>query len=383
MAAPPSAGDQRCGLRLQRPAEGTLLVHLSGSWRLRDRLPDAADIQREIEAGPPVRRLTFDTADVTAWDSGLLAFLWEVIGPSRRKGIEPDPAGLPADVRHLLNVASASPPRDLARAVGGRSWVERVGRAVQSGAAGAGRVLAFVGDVAVAFGAFVRRRARFLGSDLAMLLEECGVRALPIVTMISFLVGVILAYVGAAQLRRFGAEVYVANLVAIATVRELGPIMTSIILAGRTGAAFAAHLGTMQVREEIDALITTGLSPVEFLVLPRLLALSLMTPLLTLYGDLIGILGGACVATTLLGVSGVAYLQATIDTLALADVGMGLVKASVFGVLVAFAGCFRGSQSGRSAAAVGQAATAAVVLGIVLIIGSDAILDVVFHALGF
>jgi phospholipid/cholesterol/gamma-HCH transport system permease protein len=175
----------------------------------------------------------------------------------------------------------------------------------------------------------------------------------------------------------------VADLVAIATVRELGPIMTGIMLAGRTGAAFAAHLGTMQVREEVDALVTTGLSPVEFLVLPRMLALSLMTPLLTIYGDLIGVLGGACVATTVVEVSALAYTQATINALHLTDVSVGLVKASVFGVLVGFAGCLRGSQSGRSAAAVGQAATAAVVLGIVLIIASDAILAVVFNVLRF
>ena len=383
VTAPRSAVNPPWGLRVDRPAEGTVVVHLSGSWRLRDRLPDGAEIQREIDAGPPVRRLTFETGEMTAWDSGLLSVLWEVIGPSGRKGIELDPGGLPADAWHLLSVACATPPRELlpAPATGRPSWVDRVGRAAQSTAVGAGRMLTFLGEVTVAFSAFVRGRARFLRSDLATLLEESGVRALPIVSLISFLVGVILAYVGAAQLQRFGAEVYVADLVAIATVRELGPIMTSIILAGRTGAAFAATLGTMQVREEIDALVTTGLSPLEFLVLPRMLALSLMTPLLTIYGNLIGVLGGACVATTLLGVSGVAYVHATIGALRLADIGVGLIKASVFGVLVAFAGCLRGSQSGRSAAAVGQAATAAVVLGIVLIIASDAILDVIFNVL--
>jgi phospholipid/cholesterol/gamma-HCH transport system permease protein len=243
-------------------------------------------------------------------------------------------------------------------------------------------MLSFVGEAAIAFAAFVGRRARFLRSDLALFVEECGVRALPIVSLISFLVGAIVAFVGAAQLQRFGAEAYVADLVAIATVRELGPIMTAIIMAGRTGAAFAAQLGTMQVNEEIDALQTTGISPVEFLVLPRVLALSLMTPLLTVYGGVLGILGGACIAVSVLHVGFLAYVHATLDTLSLVDCGLGLVKGALFGVLVALAGCLRGSESGRSAAAVGQAATAAVVLGIVLIIGADALLDVLFHALG-
>jgi len=257
-----------------------------------------------------------------------------------------------------------------------------VGAAALAASAEIGRMLAFVGEAAIVFYAFVRRRARFLRSDLALFLEECGARAFPIVSLVSFLVGSIVAFVGAAQLRRFGAEVYVADLVGIATVRELGPIMTAIIMAGRTGAAFAAQLGSMQVNEEIDALQTTGISPMEFLVLPRILALSLMTPLLTIYGDVLGILGGACIAATVLHVSFFAYFHATIVTLTLADCGMGLVKGAVFGVLVAIAGCLRGSQSGRSAAAVGQAATAAVVLGIVLIIVADAVLDVLFHSLG-
>ena len=157
--------------------------------------------------------------------------------------------------------------------------------------------------------------------------------------------------------------------------------MTAIILAGRTGAAFAAQLGTMRVNEEIDALRTTGLSPVEFLVLPRMLGLSLMTPFLTLYGDAVGILGGACIASGLLHVSAAAYFHATVAALRLSDLGLGLVKGALFGVMVAFAGCLRGSESGRSAAAVGQAATSAVVLGIVLIIVTDAALDVLFNAI--
>jgi phospholipid/cholesterol/gamma-HCH transport system permease protein len=377
-----STVDRSWEFRVDGLAEGTVVVHLSGSWRLRDRLPDTADIQRAIDAGPPVHRLRFETQEITSWDSGLLSVLWELAANSAQVGIEVDQAGLPADVQRLLGLASAAETQGAAPAPGEPSWLARVGAAALAASAEAGRMLSFVGETAIAFAAFVGRRARFLRSDLALFVEECGVRALPIVSLISFLVGAIVAFVGAAQLQRFGAEAYVADLVAIATVRELGPIMTAIIMAGRTGAAFAAQLGTMQVNEEIDALQTAGLSPVQFLVLPRVLALSLMTPLLTVYGDVLGILGGACIAVSVLHVGFLAYLHATLAALSLADCGLGLVKGALFGVLVALAGCLRGSESGRSAAAVGQAATAAVVLGIVLIIGADALLDVLFHALG-
>ena len=361
---------------------GTLVLHLIGSWRLRERLPDTAEVERQIAEGPPIRSLRFESLEVTGWDSGLLGFLWELAEKSRLAGIELDQAGLPPDVQRLLSLASAAQPPGAIPEPSHPSWLERVGAAALAASAEIGRMLAFVGEAAIVFYTFVGRRARFLRSDLALFVEECGARAFPIVSLVSFLVGSIVAFVGAAQLRRFGAEVYVADLVGIATVRELGPIMTAIIMAGRTGAAFAAQLGSMQVNEEIDALQTTGISPMEFLVLPRILALSLMTPLLTIYGDVLGILGGACIAATVLHVSFFAYFHATIVTLTLADCGMGLVKGAVFGVLVAIAGCLRGSQSGRSAAAVGQAATAAVVLGIVLIIVADAVLDVLFHSLG-
>ena len=382
-STPASATSPRpWALHTSRPTEGTLVLHLIGSWRLRERLPDTAEVERQIAEGPPIRSLRFESREVTGWDSGLLGFLWELAEKSRLAGVELDQAGLPPDVQRLLSLASAAQPPGTIPEPSHPSWLERVGAAALAASAEIGRMLAFVGEAAIVFYAFVRRRARFLRSDLALFLEECGARAFPIVSLVSFLVGSIVAFVGAAQLRRFGAEVYVADLVGIATVRELGPIMTAIIMAGRTGAAFAAQLGSMQVNEEIDALQTTGISPMEFLVLPRVLALSLMTPLLTIYGDVLGILGGACIAATVLHVSFFAYFHATIVTLTLADCGMGLVKGAVFGVLVALAGCLRGSQSGRSAAAVGQAATAAVVLGIVLIIVADAVLDVLFHSLG-
>ena len=191
--------------------------------------------------------------------------------------------------------------------------------------------------------------------DLAIVVQDCGPQALGIVTLINFLVGVIVAFVGAIELRRFGAAVYVADLVAIATVRELGCIMTGIIMAGRTGSGFAAELGTMNVNQEIEALVTMGIPPMEFLVVPRVLALCVMMPLLCLYADLIGILGGAAVAVGMLGQSPLQYWVETRQAIGFTSIGLGIGKSIVFGALIAASGCLRGMKSGRDAAAVGRA----------------------------
>ncbi len=243
-------------------------------------------------------------------------------------------------------------------------------------------MVAFLGEAFLAFIQLLRGRARFRRSDLVLIIQECGAQALPIVSLISALVGLILAFVGAVQLLMFGAQIYVANLVGIAIVRVMGPIMTGIIMAGRTGAAFAAELGTMQVNEEVDALRTLGISPMEFLVLPRMLALALMMPLLCLYADLIGILGGLLVGVSMLDLDAVVYFNQTREAVSLKHFWIGLFHSVVFGVLVALAGCLRGMQCGRSASAVGQAATSAVVTGIVSIIVATAIITFICNILG-
>jgi phospholipid/cholesterol/gamma-HCH transport system permease protein len=268
---------------------------------------------------------------------------------------------------------------------GGRapSWLARFGSEALTTAGQIRVTLAFLGEASLAFLKLLRGTARFRRVDLLVILQECGAQALPIVTLISFLVGVILAYVGAVQLRQFGAQIYVADLVGIAMTREMGAMMAAIIMAGRTGAAFAASLGTMQVNEEIDALTTLGISPVEFLVLPRMLALATMMPLLCVYADLVGVLGGAAVGVSMLDLGSVEYFVRSSSAITPTDVLAGIIKSGVFGVLVAVAGCLRGMTCGRSSAAVGWAATSAVVTGIVLIIVSDAAMTVIFNLIGF
>jgi phospholipid/cholesterol/gamma-HCH transport system permease protein len=378
-----AAAAERWQMRVEHPADGTVLVRLSGSWKMEDRLPAVSEVQRQIETGRAVRRIVFDTQGVTAWDTGLLAFVSKLREWGSADGIEPDLTGLPEGIQRLLRLAAVVQPRKTGRSDTRLPWLARVGTTGLAAWAGAVAMLTFIGGVSLAVLALLRGKARLRGSDLAVYIQDCGASALPIVTLISFLVGLILAFVGAVQLRRFGAQIYVADLVGIAMAREMGAMMTAIIMAGRSGAAFAAQIGSMQANEEVDALTTMGLSPIEFLVLPRMVAMVLMMPLLTLYADLLGILGGGFVGITMLGLSPTQYFHETQSFLNLTDFSMGLIKAVVFGVLVALAGCLRGMQCGRSSAAVGMAVTSAVVTGIVFIVFSDAILTVVYNALGF
>ena len=244
------------------------------------------------------------------------------------------------------------------------------------------RPLRFLGEVLLSAGAALRGRWNFRPEDLGRVLADCSARAVSIVVIVNLLVGAILAFVGAVQLAKFGAGIFVADLVGIAVAREMAAIITAVVIAGRTGAAFAAQLGTMKVTQEIDALTTMGINPMEFLVLPRALALCVMMPLLCLYANLVGIVGGAVISGGMLGINPQVYFNRIFAAVHIADLAGGIFKASVYGVLVAIAGCLRGMQSGSSASAVGDAATSAVVTGIVLIVVACGLLAVVFYVLG-
>jgi phospholipid/cholesterol/gamma-HCH transport system permease protein len=366
-------------MHVSRPAVETLLVQLSGSWTLQSQVPTAAELQRQLEAEPGVRRLVVEARELTGWDSGLVTFLRNVAGVCAQRRIAFQRDGLPEGVRRLLDLAAAVPERIGARREAVRDpTLARIGKATIATTATAGSMLGFIGEAFLAFLKLLRGQAHFRRVDLALLIQECGAQALPIVTVINFLVGAILAFIGAVQLQQFGAQIYVANLVGLAMALEMGAMMTAIIMAGRTGAAFAAQLGTMQVNQEIDALTTLGVSPMEFLVVPRLLALVLMVPVLTIYADLMGMLGGAAIAAATLDVSVPVYVRQLQEGLTLKAFAQGLIKSAVYGGIIALSGCMRGMQCGRSAAAVGEAATSAVVTGIVGIIVSSAVLTVIY-----
>jgi phospholipid/cholesterol/gamma-HCH transport system permease protein len=371
------------GLSLIQLQDGTLVIRLIGAWSLKAGIPSAADVQGRIASTGISRGVAFDSRELTSWDSSVLTFLVEVSELCRQRGIPMDREGLPVGVQKLLALAEAVPERKGARREATEtSLLERVGTGTIEAAGSLTEMLAFLGEMTITFVRLFGMKARYRASDLFLLIQQCGAQALPIVTLISFLVGVILAFVGAVQLKQFGAQIYVADLVGIAMMREMGAMMTGIIMAGRTGAAFAAQIGTMKVTQEVDALTTAGFSPLEFLVLPRVMALILMMPLLCLYADFVGVIGGAVIGVGMLDLSWTTYFNETASAISLTDIAGGVFKASVYGVLIALSGCLRGLQSGNSSSAVGDAATSAVVTGIVAIVMACGIFAVVFYILG-
>ncbi len=359
-----------------------ILLCLLGDWQFHSGIPDLDQLLQQIFSKQP-QKLSFDCNELKKWDSGLMTFLIGLINNCHQNNIQVTLKTLPKGIQKLLQLAFAVPERKGARrTVLGQPVLARIGNVTVEVHRNWSDLLAFVGEICLGFINFLRGRARFRYSDLFFQIEAAGPSALLIVTLISILVGMILAFVGAVQLRLFGAEIFIANLVGLGMAREMGAMMTAIIMAGRTGAAYAAQLGTMQVNEEIDAMKTMGISPIEFLVFPRLLALCITMPLLCIYADFMGIIGGAIVCATMLDISFFQYFQQIQGFVPLKHFGIGIFKATVFGVLVATAGCFRGLQCGRSASAVGYAATSAVVTSIVLIIVADAIITVVCQLLG-
>ncbi len=349
---------------------------------MRDRLPPADTVEKALEKHSAIQRVVFETGNLSRWDSGLVNFLRNVIELCEERSLQVEQDGLPEGARRLLRLAAAVPEQTTGRHVEPPSLLGYVGQITLDLIHGAPAMVRFIGEITLAAGRLLRGRAQFRRSDLALLIQETGPQALPIVSLISFLVGLILAYMGAVQLAQFGAQIYIADLVGIGMSREIGALMTGIILAGRTGAAFAAQLGTMQVNEEIDAYRTLGISPIDFLVLPRMLALILMAPLLTLYASLVGMVAGMLVAVTAFHVDMNEYYQQTLSALSVTHFLVGLSKGLVYGALIAIAGCLRGMQCGRSASAVGEATTSAVVTSIVFIVVSASLMTILYQKLG-
>lgn len=354
-------------------------IHLSGNWVIENSIPDTTSIFDRINDKP----IYINAQELGSWDSRLITFLVKLNKHAIQNKRNLDLSSLPEGAQRLLSLAFAVEERE-----GARKHKKKLSIFTRAGAdalkiiSRTKSLLNFIGEITLSFGRFFRGKANYQRSDLWVTIQETGAEAFPIVSLIAFLVGAILAFVGVVQLNKFGAGIYVADLVAVGVVREMGAIMTGIIMAGRTGAAFAAQLGTMKVNEEIDALTTMGIDPIDYLVLPKIIALVIMLPLLSIYANFLGILGGASVALTILDVSIYQYLVQTIYSIQLIDFIGGMFKATVYGILVALAGCRCGMECGKSAAAVGLATTSAVVSGIVAIVVSNAIMNVIYTTLG-
>ncbi len=353
--------------------ERQIICNLAGPWSMSAHLPS---LQLPESASDPALDLAFDCSSLQTWDSQLVAKLFLLIQTEQKKKRRIDLSGLTPDLRKLLTLAGSVPDKVEARKSPppsgllprARNFLAHRGGDVQD-------TITFIGQCTLSFTGFVRGRVQLRFQDFLIIVQEVGAHALPIVSLISFLVGLIIAFLGAVVLLKFGASYYVSYLVGYGMLREMGAVMTGVIMAGRTGAAFAAQLGSMKVSEEIDALRTLGISPIDFLVLPRMVALILMMPLLTVYADIMGIFGGILVSTTLLGIPPETFLGGMNTAVGGTDFILGVIKGTVFGVLVAMTGCLRGMQCGNSADAVGMAATSAVVTGITCIIFANALID--------
>jgi len=359
-------------------ADGDLVeLRVGGVWRLSEALPQWKDLAPAKVSG----RLRVVPDGLGYWDMSLLLFLDQAARWSVVERAEWDGSALPERLRALLVQIEAT--REAATPVDRcENLLVTVGLATRKAVREMRFILQFVGECALATRRSVLNPGHFRWKDCLAEMQACGAMALPVVSLVSFLVGLTLAYSGAIVLRRYGGDIYVADILGVAMTREMGAVMAAVVLAGRTGAAFAAQLGSMKVNEEIDALSTLGISPVRFLVLPRLLALSIMMPLLALYSNSMGVLGGMVVAKTVLSIQPTAYWVEMLTIVDLPDLAVGLIKAVAFGLIVGLSGCLRGLQAERSAAGVGHATTSAVVTAIILIITADALFAVLFNAFG-
>jgi phospholipid/cholesterol/gamma-HCH transport system permease protein len=359
-----------------------LTIALGGVWSIHGRTPGAGEALQHFKNGSSPEKINFETSKLESYDSSLISCLLGLAREVSESETAIDRSGLPKGVNDLLSMALAVPEkRDAHDGVTETAFFTQVGTASLALWNGLMDLFNFIGQCILSFGRLIRGRARFRRRELWMTIQECGAEALPIVTLINLLIGMILAFVGTNQLGSMGATIFVANLVALAMTREMGAIMTGIIMSGRTGAAFAAQIGSMKTNEEIDALKTFGFNEIDFLVLPRMLALIVMMPLLTVYANAVGMLGGLIVGM-LSGLGFQQYFDQTVNALDLTSCAIGISKSIVFGVIIAAAGCLRGMQCGSSASAVGTAATSAAVSAITAIIIADAFFAVLLQFLG-
>ena len=365
----------------ERSADNVLVVTVAGRWSLHDSAPSCDNLWLEFGREPSPREVRLDMTQLGQSDSSLISLLVDLAKACQAKGVRFDRRGVPDAVLQLVNMALAVPDKKTRQPPNRELFFTRIGKAGLTLGASVMEVYAFIGICALSFWRMLWGRAVFRRGDVWVIIQRCGAEALPIVTLINFLIGIILGFIGGVELRKFGATVYMADLVGLAMVRELGCLMTGIIMSGRTGAAFAAEIGSMKANQEIDALKTLGLSPIDFLVMPRMLALLVMMPLLTVYGNIVGMVGGAMVAPAF-GISLMEYYQQITGAIDLPNYFSGIVKSFFFGAIVAGAGCLKGVQSGRSSSAVGLATTSAVVTSITAIIILDAIFAVVLSSLG-
>jgi phospholipid/cholesterol/gamma-HCH transport system permease protein len=369
-------------VQISTELQPAITLEFSGGWSQQCHIRPAELLLDELSSLPSITKLTLSVQNVSDWDSRLPAYLLKICRFCSAQNIPVHYDFNDSGLTQLLNLALTVPEQTNDQTSQKQSLLHHLGVGVLRVHYNFRALTEFIGAIVLSVFDLLRGQARFRLLDLWRHIQEAGPEALPIVGLISLLVGLILAFVGAVQLAMFGAEIYIADLVGLGTVREMGALMTAVIMTGRTGASYAAQLGTMMVNSEIDALQTMGISPMTFLVLPRMLALFLMMPLLCLYADLVGIVGGGLITVSFFEVSWPQYIHEISRSVHFHDFGVGLFKSTVFAILIALAGCMRGMQCGRSASAVGEATTAAVVDSIIFIVIADSVMTLICDRLG-
>lgn len=367
-----------------------LEIELKGDWLLDSelfaaRLPDEFDneLEQQFNNQPDIESVKITMAQVTGWNSALLTVILSLNELCEQYQVQLDMTQLPLEMNRLIKLSAKTPSGSIKQHhEKDTSFLHNVGINVIASVKEVGEVIEFISESGVAFMSMLKGKAIYRSSDTWLIMQQTGAEAMPIVSLLNFLVGAILGYIGAMQLEKFGAEIFIGDMVGVAMTREIAAIITAIIMAGRSGAAFAAQLGTMKVNEEIDALRSMGLSPMEFLVLPRMIGMMLMMPLLAVYANVMGILGGALVAYAMLNITLEQYIGVVIKSVGLNDIAAGIFMSAVFGVIVAVVGCQKGMSCGNSAEAVGASTTSAVVTATVIIFISAAVLTVIYGVLG-
>lgn len=369
--------------RLAFENRDTLLqLKISGNWLISSGIYSRQEFSRTIETNALIKEVAIIVEKDTQWDSGLISFLLKFIRECEHKKISVQRQNLPDKIQKMLNLALRVQERNIVRETQNLTTLEQIGDLAYNSSRSFKIWMDFLGEIAIAFKRFVTGKAYFRSHEFWGIVQRCGVESLPLVSLISILVGIILAFVAVIQLKMFGAESFVADIVGISMVRVLSAIMAGILMAGRIGASFAAELGLMESNEEIDAFKTLGVSPVEFLVLPRVLAMLLMMPVLTVYADVMGILGGLLGSVGMMKINPIEYLDHTQNAIKMSYVWIGLIHSVVFAILIAVSGCLRGMYCQRTAAGVGAAATSAVVTGITGIVIATAIITFICQVIG-
>ena len=351
---------------------GHTTLRMEGCWKKDNSLPQAS----QVAIPPDTTHLAFDCDSITEWDSGLVAFLNNLLNIAHKRNIDVNLDGLSERPRRLLRLAQAVPVKETDISHDGGGWLHHIGQKAINIINVTLAINRFIGELTIALLKFCVGMARTRWFNVWDQISKAGYQALPLISMIGYLIGLILAFIGSIPLKMFGADIFVASLVGIGVLRLMSPVMVGTVMAGRTGASFAAELGSMNVNDEIDAFQAMGVSPMDFLVLPRFLALCVMVPLLCLYSDLLGVLGGMTVGLFYSNLTYLEFYKQMTSTTTINDLLVGVFTSFIFGILISICGCYQGIKCGRNSTAVGQAATTAVVSSMVCMTIASAIITV-------